>query len=244
MGSIVTEAFMAIYPDRLVGFINLDGLPHSFIKSNSQFINQFAPIYKCMASVSWTGLMRSLFSGMKGKFDKSFASKSIPVNSILAQMHRSRFFSNAYLEFFTMMSCCDLVCTSYGKNSPTKMENNLFYRVITIAPSTIIDECNNIIVNNTNERSSSELGKDWSTSDACKETLTILNNNIQYSTYFGDLKLTNADNNEHPISNSGLVGGITNTTTIYSILPQLSNTFVRVFSVRSYDMGDDSFLGE
>lgn len=243
MGSIVTEAFMAIYPNKLVGFINIDGVPHSFIKSNKQYVKQFAPLYKGMSNIAWTGLMRSLFSNMKTKLDKSFASKSIPVNSILAQMHRSRFFSNAYLEFFTMMSCCDLVCTSYGKISPTKMDNDLFYRVITSAPSrsTIVDECNNIEAINTNERSASELGKDWSSSDVTKE---ILKNYTKDSSDFGDLKLTNADNNEHPISSTGLVGGITKNTTIYPIGIQLSKMFVRVFSARSYDMGDDAFFGE
>jgi pimeloyl-ACP methyl ester carboxylesterase len=31
MGANVTNAFIAIYPGKLAGFVNLDGLPHAFL---------------------------------------------------------------------------------------------------------------------------------------------------------------------------------------------------------------------
>lgn len=247
MGAIVTEAFMSIYPNRLVGFINVDGLPHSFIKTNKLFIKTFAPMYKGMASIVWTGLMRSMFSGMKSTLQKSFSSKNIGVAPIMAQMMRKRFFANAYLEFFTMMSCADLSCTAWGAISPTKMDTDLFYRCVTVAPtrSTIVDERDNIAASDTLERSSSELGVSWATPGETRATLDVLRQKAPVkSEDLGDLKVTNADNNEHPISKSGFVGGISAETVVHPLPPQFQNMFVRVLSARSYDMGDSSMLGE
>ena len=48
MGSTVAQAFLALYPDRACGFVNLDGMPHGFVSSSRQYLTSC----ECSASQS------------------------------------------------------------------------------------------------------------------------------------------------------------------------------------------------
>jgi len=108
MGSTVTQAYMALYPNRLCGFLNLDGFPHGFVQYESaKFLGTNAGIWRQFSQIVWTGFMRFLFTSMSADLLKKMESRSFGPE-ILALMCRKRFFGNAALEFFTMFSVADL----------------------------------------------------------------------------------------------------------------------------------------
>ena len=58
MGSIVAQAFLAVYGEsstmQTKGFLNLDGLPYPFISQDKLF-RQAALVYKIYGYILWTG---------------------------------------------------------------------------------------------------------------------------------------------------------------------------------------------
>jgi pimeloyl-ACP methyl ester carboxylesterase len=120
MGSIVAQCYMSTYPDKVVGFLNMDGLPYPFIKFHSSFM-WAGFIYRIYASIIWTGVLRPFIGMALRSNDKMFACRKFPLKVVIAQMNQSRFFANVGAEMWTMMDCCEMAEIAWGKLSVLNM---------------------------------------------------------------------------------------------------------------------------
>lgn len=246
MGSTVTQAFMALYPNRLCGFLNLDGFAHGFVQYESaKFLGTNAGIWRRFSQIAWTGFMRCLFSSMSADLLKKMESRSFGPE-ILALMCRKRFFSNAALEFFTMFSVADLATAAWGDQATPRLDPALLWTLCCVAPdrSVVVDESMNIPGTLTEERSASELGDNYLARDSeeVRAQLDRLRMRAPVSAEAINKKDTNCNWPTHPVGT--LIGGITPEDTVYPLGPQFAQMAVRVMSMRSYDLGDDGVLGE
>mmetsp|Transcript_12486 Transcript_12486/g.31616 ORF Transcript_12486/g.31616 Transcript_12486/m.31616 type:complete len:147 (+) Transcript_12486:602-1042(+) len=108
MGSLVATAFLSVYPHLAVGFLNLDGVPHSFHRERKLF-ERFGAIYRFEASLVWTGLLRLAVTAAGGLFRRYFASVGFPTELLLVQASEHTFFANIAAEMPLMM---DLAATT------------------------------------------------------------------------------------------------------------------------------------
>lgn len=123
MGSIVAQCYMSVYPDKVEGFLNMDGLPYPFLKFNNSFM-WAAFIYRIYASFVWTGILRP-FIGMALKSnDKMFACRLFPLSIAIAQMNQRRFFANVAYEMSSMMDCCEMTAVAWGKQNILKLKKS------------------------------------------------------------------------------------------------------------------------
>lgn len=113
MGSIVAQCYISCHPEKVVGFLNMDGLPYPFQKYNNMFL-WAGFIYKIYASIMWTGVLRPFIGPALKSSEKIFASNSFPLALTVAQMNQGSFFGNVGLEMVTMMSCCRMAEEAWG----------------------------------------------------------------------------------------------------------------------------------
>lgn len=116
MGSIIAQCYLSAHPDRIVGFLNMDGLPYPFIKFHSAFM-WAAFIYRIYASIIWTGVLRPFIGMALRSNEKMFQSSMFPLKIVIAQMNQSRFFANVGTEMWTMMDCCEMAEVAWCKLS-------------------------------------------------------------------------------------------------------------------------------
>ena len=240
MGANVATAFMTLYPNRVGGFFNLDGLPHAFLKIQcKKFLHDGRMIMNMMRRLRWTGFPRLAF--------RLALQSSLPVmgNAFTAQqligvMCRDQFFVATGLEYTTLMSCCDLECAALGKQATTECDDESLRLLASLAPdeSVIINEGKGIMPRNvTAERSDSELGDTY---------LTRLDDSfVAFEESFCSLALKNPDDIDktktccnwptppkHPVGN--FVGGVESDTIIYPLAPQFKTLVVRIMCARDY----------
>lgn len=103
MGNTICQSFMALYPDRFLGLLNLDGFPYPYLTDSKAFAVTYAGLYAFMAGIMWTGIFRFFNSFAFDMWTKNAASNKFSASHILAQMNRRSFFDNTVLEFKTMM---------------------------------------------------------------------------------------------------------------------------------------------
>lgn len=116
MGSIVAQCYISHFPDKVVGFLNMDGLPYPFLKFHSSFM-WAGFIYRIYASVIWTGVLRPFIGMALRSNEKMFQSKTFPLTIAIAQMNQARFFANVGVEMWTMMDCCEMAEIAWGSLS-------------------------------------------------------------------------------------------------------------------------------
>lgn len=240
MGANVATAFMTLYPNRIGGFFNLDGLPHAFLQIQcKKFLHDGKMIMDIMRRLRWTGFPRLAF--------RLALQSSLPVmgdafttQQLVGVMCRDQFFVATGLEYTTLMSCCDLECAALGKQATTECDDESLRLLASLAPdeSVIINEGKGIIPRNvTSERSKSELGATY---------LSRFDDGFEaFEKSFCSLALTNPDDVDktkthcnwptppkHPVGN--FVGGVESDTIIYPLAPQFKTLVVRLMCARDY----------
>jgi pimeloyl-ACP methyl ester carboxylesterase len=162
MGAIVTTAFMAVYPNRLSGLLNIDGFPHGFVTVDKLYLNTYAPMWGLYGKLAPTGMMRLLFSFAAGMVKSHFEGEVLSLlallikkvqiltperqtfdyRSIIAQMNQPQFFKNARVEFNTMISCADLTCAAMANLNTVKLDKTAMRLLCGVAPfeSVLINE--------------------------------------------------------------------------------------------------------
>jgi pimeloyl-ACP methyl ester carboxylesterase len=115
MGSIVSQCYMAAYPERVRGFVNVDGLPYPFQRFESSFLKA-STIYKLDAHLIWTGLFRPFIGPfLRTPSMQWLSSAAFPIEYAIAQMNQRDFYHNLALEMVTMMRCCDYSVPRWGR---------------------------------------------------------------------------------------------------------------------------------
>jgi pimeloyl-ACP methyl ester carboxylesterase len=112
MGSIVAQCFVAAHPERVVGLLNMDGLPFPFATKRRRF-ELAAVVYKVYAALIWTGVVRAgLSAAARALAPLASAAFSVPL--IVAQMNQRSFFASLACEMLTMMDCADAASAAWG----------------------------------------------------------------------------------------------------------------------------------
>lgn len=108
MGSIVGQYFVARYPGKIAGFLNVDGVAHPFFKKSFLFEKVFGTLYKIESFVKYTGIFRLILWLARNRL-KFIASRGIPLHVIIAQFNDPSVFMNVAREMKLMMDLCEYV---------------------------------------------------------------------------------------------------------------------------------------
>lgn len=240
MGTNVATAFVALFPNRLCGFFNLDGLPHAFLQIQcKKFLKDGKQIMDVMNMIQWTGIPRLAFTAaiqpMLPVMGDAFTKQQM-----IGVMCREQFFTTTGLEYTTLMSCCDLECAAWGKQATTEYDGDTLRVLASIAPdeSVIVNESKGVPRKVTTERSKSELGTCFLTHDdpeCVKVERTFRTLALQDPTDI-DRNKTHCNwpqpSPKHPVGE--FVGGVDEDTTIYPLAPQFKAMVVRIMCARDY----------
>eukprot|EP01038_Epipyxis_sp_PR26KG_P009974 gene9974-13415_t len=191
MGSIIAQCYIATYPEKVIGFLNMDGLPYPFILQKNHFL-WAGFIYKLYTYVIWTGLFRPFIAMALQTNSEMFQSKLFSIEIAKAQLNQSRFFSNISLEMSTMMDCCEMAEQAWGFQSILKLPKKDLKALI-CAPPTRSIEINPITSERSivTTRSISEMGESWIEAEIVNETITNLTNKNQSKSIESSLVHTN-----------------------------------------------------
>eukprot|EP01035_Chromulina_nebulosa_P018137 gene18137-23791_t len=162
MGSIIAQCYIATYPEKVVGFLNMDGVPYPF--ANQRKIFQYASyVYNIYTYIIWTGILRpSIGFALDAKTTKMFVSKSFSLEITKAQLNQSRFFGNIGLEMITMMDCCDFTSLAWGDLSILKLSKEDQLTLCQTKPNESVEINEETYERQVvNIRSISEYGSDW-----------------------------------------------------------------------------------
>lgn len=163
MGCIVATAFVSLFPGRLCGLLNLDGLPHAFLQIQcKKFLVDGPKLMALLRRIRWTGLPRLLFSAALRPAIPAIGDAFDRIQ-IIGAMCRDQFFTATGLEYITLMSCCDLECAAWGPQATTEYDNNTMLLMASLKPdeTVIVDQRSGQPREEINERSSSELGENY-----------------------------------------------------------------------------------
>lgn len=239
MGTNVATAFVALYPGRIAGFFNLDGLPHAFLQIQcQQFLETGPQIMGVMRRLRWTGLPRLAFSMALKPMIPAIGNVFTP-RQIIGAMCREQAFLATGLEYVTLMSCCDLEVAAWGPQATTEYDVDTMFRMTSSAPfeSVLVDEMKGIPRSTTDQRSKSELGGSF-----------VKQNDPEFVTFkanFSSLALETSeavnkvathcdwpDCKQHPVGE--YVGGVEADTEIAPLAKEFQNMVVRVMCARNY----------
>ncbi|KAL7551170.1 hypothetical protein ACHAWF_014377 [Thalassiosira exigua] len=263
MGTNVATAFAALFPNRLCGFLNLDGLPHAFLQIQckkflrdraalmgvlrrwtgllrlcKKFLRDRAALMGVLRALRWTGLPRLAFTAALRPVFPIMGDAFTP-RQVIGVMCREQSFIATGLEYTTLMSCCDLECAAWGAQATTECDDESLRILASMAPeaSVIINEGKGVPRSVTEERSKSELGVRYLTRED-KE----LN---EFERKFQTLALKTPDEVERTRTHCNwpqppkhpvgdFVGGVDKDTTIYPLAPQFASMVVRIMCARDY----------
>lgn len=121
MGSTVAQCYIATYPEKVVGFLNMDGVAYPFHNQRKLF-NFAAKIYKFYPMIIWTGILRPFIAIASKQSAKMFVSRTFPLDVARAQLNQARFFSNIALEMKTMMDGCEFASIAWGSLNIAKFD--------------------------------------------------------------------------------------------------------------------------
>jgi len=172
MGGIVATCFIAKHPQRVVGFLNMDGVPHPFAKPKiTEKFMGYRKIYECWAACAWTGIMRCAVCCASSSL-KTFATKSFPASFLKAQMNLSNFWRNTGLEFPLMMECCAVTNDAWGVHSVLKLSPAEATQLARVKPTQY-----GVFENEewkTLPRAPAEIGPDWLSTEDTEQLLATL----------------------------------------------------------------------
>jgi pimeloyl-ACP methyl ester carboxylesterase len=240
MGANVATAFMTLYPNRIGGFFNLDGLPHAFLQIQcKKFLKDGKMVMNLMRKLRCTGLPRLAFRmALQGALP--VLGSAFTTRQLIGVMCRDQFFVTTGLEYTTLMSCCDLECAAWGRQATTECDDESLRLLASLAPneSVVINEGKGIIPRSvTTNRSKSELGSSY-LSRQDDEFIAFEEKFLSLALkYPDDVNKTKTHCNwptppRHPIGN--FVGGVESDTTIYPLASQFKTLVVRIMCARDY----------
>ncbi|KAL3795658.1 hypothetical protein HJC23_002065 [Cyclotella cryptica] len=240
MGTNVATAMTCLYPHRFCGLLNLDGLPHAFLRIQCRkFLRDGRRVMNVMNRLRWTGMPRLLFTlalrpilpVMGNVFTK---------RQYIGVMCREQFFVATGLEYTTLMSCCDLECAAWGRQATTELDGESLRMLASLEPdeSVLLNETKGIARVVTEERSKSELGTRYLKRRDAEF--------VQLESKFHDMALKRPEEVDreqthcnwpqphptHPVGN--YVGGVDKDTSIYPLAPQFKSMVVRIMCARDY----------
>jgi len=112
MGATVATCFIAFHPERVAGFVNVDGLPATFSHRRTRF-EYAALIYAAYSAVVWTGFLRPFLFLASAKL-KPLASPAFLLRLVLTQMNQRNLFGSLAVEMRTMLNCADYAQAAMG----------------------------------------------------------------------------------------------------------------------------------
>lgn len=125
MGSIVSQCYIAAYPHKVLGLLNMDGLPYPFAAVKEKFYSA-AKIYNVYGHIIWTGVLRPFLAvALNSKKMRWLLSDAFGYKVVKAQFNQVKFYTNLALEMKTMMDCCDFVNYAWGQESVLKVEKEM-----------------------------------------------------------------------------------------------------------------------
>lgn len=113
MGSVVVQAFAVRHPDRVGGFLNMDGFPAPFGAGRADKFASASRMYSVMAFMSRIGVMRLMLS-CAGSFFARFQSGIFTTAIIRAQMTRPGFYTNTGREMNLMTALARASAEGWG----------------------------------------------------------------------------------------------------------------------------------
>jgi len=120
MGTNVATAFCVLHPGRLCGFLNLDGLPHAFLRIQcKKFLKDGKRAMDFLRGIRWTGVPRLAFT-MALRPILPVMGNAFAERQVIGVMCREQSFAATGLEYATLMSCCDLECAAWGRQATTE----------------------------------------------------------------------------------------------------------------------------
>jgi len=241
MGTNVATAFMALFPNRLCGYLNLDGLPHAFIQIQcKKFLKDGPFLMNIMGKMRWTGIPRLAFT-MATQPILPVIGNAFTKRQLIGVMCREQFFTTTGLEYVTLMSCCDLECAAWGRQATTEVDDESLRILASLAPyeSVIVNESRGILRNITEERSKSELGTRYLE----RQDTEVVAFEERFRAMLAlerleDINKTRTHCNwpqpfpKHPVGE--FVGGVDKDTTIHPLAPQFESMVVRIMCARDY----------
>lgn len=257
MGSIVAQCYVAQHSEKVLGLLNMDGLPYPFLKMRSSFV-WAAFIYRVYASIIWTGALRPFIGAALKSSAAMFASKSFPISVAIAQMNQANFFGNVALEMLTMMDCCEMADAAWGSLSVLRLPADHLDRLVRAPPNVSIDfvpasaaasegKGKTEVRQLTTERSPSERGSDWASPHEVEQTVSFLRSQLSTSSVAPshvDLKVAEGsrlgDTESAPLREPLLTDDTHGSSTVHkSVLGDVwSRLVVRVMSGRNHDFGN------
>lgn len=138
MGSIVGQCYVSKFPQKVVGFLNLDGVPYPFFRKRKLF-NTFGKVYVIESKLTWTGIFRPFIYMFKSKLAK-FSGDTFSVDLLKAQANEAKFFKNIGLEMKLMMDCCEFANIAWGEQSVTDLDPSKAIHLISAKPTRNGDE--------------------------------------------------------------------------------------------------------
>jgi len=223
MGSIIGQCYVATYPAKVVGFLNMDGLPFPFKKFRSSFMGA-AKIYKVYTYVIWTGIFRPFIGMLLSKPDMKWViSSAFGIEIMQAQMNRTSFYSNLAVEMETMMSCCEYAATGWGRDNILLLDQENLQALTRAEPSESVSivpptsPTANAYRVITVDRSSSEIGENWATQEQVQQALSKLGNIVADK----EIQVSLLSNQTDP-----------------TLSRRWKNLVVRVMSGRNHDFGN------
>lgn len=261
MGGVVAQAFMAIYPNKLCGLHNSDGMPHGMGAVNGKVFHDAGKSWNLFTSLHWTGLTRLMMSSVRKVVDELSYSSQFSVDFMFSFWLTKKTFQATKLENSTMMSCCDLACAAWGNlGGPAMLDNDpyLFYLMCRYPPKEAIEVDDRKSINlprrvipltSQESRSKNELGSDWLSPEEMKyvegrihEIADKLQLPDDISSFIKSTYLPDANPRVQPVNRpSGRVGGVDRETVIYPLAPQFKSIAFRSYASRLFIM-DNTLL--
>jgi hypothetical protein len=108
-GSLIAQCFMAHHPEKVCGFVNVDGIPASFHQFPENF-NTRNFKFHLMSSLRWIGIMRSAVTAVVRRPENLWCvSEAFPIEFYIAQINRAEHMSSIPMRFQAMLLCCQYV---------------------------------------------------------------------------------------------------------------------------------------
>ncbi len=218
MGSIVSQAFLAMHPGQVLGFLNMDGLPFPFVAKKNKFLAA-GKIYCLSSCLTYTGVIRPLLA-LATKPLSALASKHFSVDMIRAQMNEPNFYESIHREMVLMMELCAQAAQAWGEAFDIGALNAAERDALVNAPPTACGDAVDAVMSAGTwqdlPRAPVEVGSDWASAE---ETNTILRRLLARAAQ--QQKEASGDVEE----------------AVVPLWTTFQNLVVRVMSARNYDFG-------
>ncbi|KAF0682533.1 Aste57867_25331 [Aphanomyces stellatus] len=142
MGSIVAQYYIAKFPTKVVGFVNMDGFPYPFSQRRTKF-EQAGHIYRAYAAIIWTGVMRPFIGfGIHAMRDR-LESAAFSIDVVCAEVNQPNFFGNLALEMHTMVDLAEKVTVAWGTQSCLELAPRDLHTLVFTTPTAVADVIDN-----------------------------------------------------------------------------------------------------